>query len=103
MEARKSCHEYYVEASYLKVRYNFAERVAHEPGLGDVPQYGGRQAEKDDEEVGDGQVDNEHVGNFKKRKKKSFLCFTFENSMSSCVRNSLFLVTSATQSLDCVM
>ncbi len=50
-----------VEAIYLKVRDDFAERVAHEPGLGDVPQNGGRQAEKDDEEVGDGQVDDEHV------------------------------------------
>lgn len=47
---------------YLKVRDDLAERVAHEPSSGDVPDDGWREAEEDDEKVGDGQVDDEHVG-----------------------------------------
>jgi hypothetical protein len=47
---------------YLKVRDDFTEGAAHEPSLSDVPQDGRRQAEEYDEKIGDGQIDDEHVG-----------------------------------------
>lgn len=49
------------ERTYLKVRDDLAESVAHEPGLRDVPHDRGREAEEDDEKVRDGQVHDEHV------------------------------------------
>lgn len=46
----------------LEVQDDLAQRHAHEPGLGDVPDDGGWQTEQNDHEVGDGQVDDEVVG-----------------------------------------
>lgn len=59
---KKKNHQSEIYGANLKVRDDFAERVAHEPSLGNVPHHGRRQTEEDDEEVGDGQIDYEHVG-----------------------------------------
>lgn len=47
---------------YLNIEDDLAESGAHEPGLGDVPDDGRREAEEDDHEVGHGEVDDEVIG-----------------------------------------
>lgn len=45
----------------LKVGENFAQHLAEEPGLGDVPQDGRRQTQQYHKEVSHRQVDDENI------------------------------------------
>jgi len=47
---------------YLEIEDDLAHDGSEVPGLGDVAEDGGREADDDDDEVGDGQVDDEQVG-----------------------------------------
>ena len=49
--------------AHLEVKYEFAEHVAEEPSLGDVPHHGGREAEQQHAEVGHRQIHDEDVRN----------------------------------------
>jgi len=48
--------------THLEVRHSLAELEAEEPGLGDVPEDRGRQADEQNQQVGHRQVDDEVIG-----------------------------------------